>query len=238
MNMLRPTSSRMALVTPTALVSLAALVTLTAIAVASPSLAADDPLQTARTRWEQSTHGEMLKRILPPGIEARQLPEPKSRGAQLTVRYCVQCHNLAPPAMHHAEKWPQIVARMTPRMQGKGNMGAVMKDLMAGVAAPSDDETRVITAYLQKHGQKHIEQTALPEANKTQAWAHYTQACSQCHIAPDPKRHTRAEWPHVVARMEKNMEWMNRVVGSKPSPREPQYTREEIVAYLQKYARR
>jgi hypothetical protein len=209
-----------------------------ALALQAPANAADDPLQTARARWEQSTHGEMLKRILPPGIDAHQLPEPKSRGAQLTVSYCVQCHNLAPPAMHHAEKWPQIVARMTPRMQGRGNMGTLMKDLMAGVAAPTEEETRVIVAYLQKHGQKHIEQAALPEANKTLAWAHYTQACSQCHIAPDPRRYSRSEWPRVVARMEKNMEWMNRVVGSKANPREPQYTREEIVAYLQRYARR
>ena len=215
----------------------AALAVLAALAASSLGHAADDPAQTARARWEQSTHGEMLKRILPPGTEARQLPEPTSRGAQLTVRYCVQCHNLAPPAMHHAEKWPQIVARMTPRMQGKGNMGALMKDLMAGVEAPPEEATRVIVAYLKKHGQKQIEQAALPEANKTQAWAHYTQVCSQCHIAPDPKRHTRAEWPQVVARMEKNMEWMNRVVGSKANPSEPQYTQEELVAYLKRYAR-
>ena len=216
----------------------AALAVLAALAASSLGHAADDPAQTARARWEQSTHGEMLKRILPPGTEARQLPEPTSRGAQLTVRYCVQCHNLAPPAMHHAAKWPQIVARMTSRMQGKGNMGVLMKDLMAGVEAPPEEETRVIVAYLKKHGQKQIEQAALPEANKTQAWAHYTQVCSQCHIAPDPKRHTRAEWPQVVARMEKNMEWMNRVVGSKANPSEPQYTQEELVAYLKRYARR
>ena len=31
---------------------------------------------------------------------------------------------------------------------------------------------------------------------------------------------------------------VNRVVGSKANPREPQYTRDEILAYLQKYARR
>ena len=200
--------------------------------------AADDPVQAAHTRWAQSTHGELLKRILPPGTEARHLPEPNSRGARLTVRYCVQCHHLAPPAMHHAEKWPQIVARMLPRMQGRGNMGRLMKDLMAGVEAPAEDETRAIVAYLQKHAQKNIQPSALPEANQSRAWVGYTQACAQCHLAPDPKRHTRAEWPRVVARMEKNMEWMNRVVGSRRDPVEPQYTREEIVAYLQKYARR
>ena len=211
------------------------------LTVFAPAACADDGdklVTQSRMRWEQTSHGEMLKRILPPGVEARHLPEPGSPGARLTVRYCVQCHNLAPPNLHHAEKWPAVVARMTPRMHGKGNLGVVMKDLMAGVDAPNPSEVRTIIRYLQKHGQKYIAQTSLPEANQTRAWVSYTQACAQCHIAPDPKRHTRAEWPQVVARMEKNMEWMNRVVGSKANPREPQYTREELVAYLQKYARR
>ena len=198
----------------------------------------DQLVTQSRARWEQTSHGEMLKRILPPVVQARHLPEPNSSGARLTVRYCVQCHNLAPPNLHHAEKWPAVVARMTPRMQGQGNLGVVMKDLMAGVEAPNESEVRTIISYLQKHGQKYIAQNSLPEANQSRAWVSYTQACAQCHIAPEPKRHTRAEWPQVVARMEKNMEWMNRVVGSKANPREPQYTREEIVAYLQKYARR
>jgi hypothetical protein len=63
-------------------------------------------------------------------------------------------------------------------------------------------------------------------------------ACSQCHVLPDPKRHTAAEWPRVVARMQENMEWMNRVVGSKPTPGEPRLALEEINAFLAKYARR
>ena len=46
------------------------------------------------------------------------------------------------------------------------------------------------------------------------------------------------EWPKVVARMQENMEWMNRVVGSQPSPGEPQLRVEEINAFLRKYARR
>jgi hypothetical protein len=43
-------------------------------------------------------------------------------------------------------------------------------------------------------------------------------ACRQCHVLPDPRRHTASEWPAVVARMEKNMEWMNRVVGNRDEP--------------------
>jgi hypothetical protein len=42
----------------------------------------------------------------------------------------------------------------------------------------------------------------------------------------------------VVARMQENMEWMNRVVGSQSAPGEPQLRVEEINAFLRKYARR
>jgi len=57
-------------------------------------------------------------------------------------------------------------------------------------------------------------------------------------VLPDPKRHKASEWPAVVARMEKNMEWMNRVVGNRPEPDVPQLKIEEINAFLIKYARR
>lgn len=199
---------------------------------------AENLVNASRARWEQSTHGEMLRRIIPPVIEPAQLPEPKSRGARLTAQYCVQCHHLAPPAMHHAAKWPAIVARMTPRMEGRGNLGVTMKELMANVRAPGAAETRVISAYLQKHAQKFVAQAALPEAGKTRAWTSYVQACAQCHIAPDPQRHRAAEWPRVVARMEQHMTWMNRVEGSRSNPVEPHYRSEEIAAYLQRYARK
>src|ERR671919_3254875 len=96
-----------------------------------------DEIADARQRWESSPHGPMLERILPPTFEAAQLPERDSRGAKLVLGYCVQCHNLANPAMHHAEKWPGIVRRMVLRMQGRGNMGTLMHEMMAGVAAPS-----------------------------------------------------------------------------------------------------
>ncbi len=200
---------------------------------------AEDRINAARTRWEQSPHGEMLRRILPPTTTPAQLPAPRSRGARLTAQYCVQCHHLAPPVMHHAAKWPAIVQRMLPRMQGGGNLGVVMKDLMTGVQAPSAEETGVITAYLQRYAQKRVDPAALPEAAQhSRAWTSYVQACSQCHVAPDPQRHTRAAWPRVVARMENNMAWMNRVSGSRPDPREPQYRSDEITAYLQRHARR
>jgi hypothetical protein len=57
-------------------------------------------------------------------------------------------------------------------------------------------------------------------------------------VLPDPKRHTAPEWRTVVARMQENMQWMNRVVASQPVPGEPQLRVEEIKAFLEKYARR
>ena len=196
-----------------------------------------DEIADARKRWAESPHGPMLERILPPTFEASQLPEPGSAGAKLTLRYCVQCHNLPNPAMHHAAKWPPVVERMVMRMEGRGNMGTLMAEMMAGVKAPSAEETRALVAYLRKHAQRPLDPKQYPEVQASSGEA-FRLACNQCHILPDPKRHTAAEWRAVVARMQENMEWMNRVVGSKPLPGEPQLRIEEINAFLQKHARR
>jgi hypothetical protein len=196
-----------------------------------------DEAAEARKRWESSPHGPMLERILPPTFAPAELPEPASEGARLTLRYCVQCHNLANPAMHHAAKWPAVVERMVLRMEGRGNLGRLMSEMMAGVKAPSEDETRSLVAYLQKYAQTPLDTQRYPEVNRPSGEA-FRLACNQCHVLPDPKRHTADEWPKVVARMQENMEWMNRVVGSQPVPGEPQLRIEEINAFLRKYARR
>jgi hypothetical protein len=196
-----------------------------------------DEVSDARQRWESSPHGPMLERILPPIFEAAQLPERDSRGAKLVLGYCVQCHNLANPAMHHAEKWPGIVRRMVLRMQGKGNMGTLMAEMMAGVKAPDEADTTAIIEYLGRHSQTPLDPARYPEVNRPSGEA-FRLACNQCHVLPDPQRHTAREWRAVVARMQENMEWMNRVVGSKPMPGEPRLAVEEINAFLAKYARR
>ena len=196
-----------------------------------------DEIADAKKRWSESPHGPLLERILPPTFEARQLPEPKSRGAQLTLQYCVQCHNLPNPAMHHAAKWPGIVQRMVPRMEGRGNMGKLMADMMAGVTAPSLADVKILVAYLRKHAQKPLDPKKYPEAF-TAAGEPFRLACNQCHTLPDPQRYTAKEWPAVVARMQENMEWMNRVVGTRPMPGEPQLRIEDINAFLAKYARK
>jgi cytochrome c5 len=196
---------------------------------------ADEAAQ-AKKRWESSPYGPLLERILPPTFEARQLPEPASAGARLAQRYCVQCHNLPNPAMHNAAKWPRIVERMVQRMQGRGNMGTLMADMMGAVSAPSPEETRTLVAYLRRYSQRPLDPARYPELAQPSAEA-FRLACSQCHVLPDPRRHSAAEWPGVVARMQQNMQWMNRVVGSKPDPDEPQLRVEQILAFLQRYAR-
>ncbi|HYR34869.1 MAG TPA: hypothetical protein VEQ87_11300 [Burkholderiales bacterium] len=198
--------------------------------------AAADEIDQAKKRWADSPHGPLLERILPPTFEARQLPERDSAGAQLTLRYCVQCHNLPNPAMHHAAKWPGIVERMVLRMEGRGNLGPLMSDMMAGVQAPTPEEKRGLVAYLRKHAQQPLDAKRYPDVYQPAGEA-FRLACNQCHVLPDPKRHTAAEWRAVVARMQENMEWMNRVVASKPVPGEPQLRIEEINAFLERHAR-
>jgi hypothetical protein len=202
-----------------------------------PLAALGDDIAEARKRWAESPHGPMLERILPPTFEAAQLPERGARGARLTIQYCVQCHNLPNPAMHHAAKWPTIVERMVLRMEGKGNMGRLMHEMMAGVQAPGADETKTLLAYLQKHAQKPLDARKVPAAFTAEGEP-FRLACNQCHVLPDPKRYTAKQWPAVVARMQENMEWMNRVVGTQPIPGEPQLRIDAINAFLAKHARR
>jgi hypothetical protein len=126
---------------------------------------------------------------------------------------------------------------MLPRMEGKGNMGKLMAEMMAGVEAPSAAESAAITAYLRKHAQRPLDPKRIPEV-ATPAGESFRVACSQCHVLPDPRRYTASEWPRVVARMQRNMDWMNRVVGSKPVPGEPQLRIEDINAFLARHARK
>src|SRR5512138_1214287 len=141
------------------------------LAMTTAAAALADEAADAKRRWEASPYGPMLERILPPTFEARELPEPGSSGAHLAQRYCVQCHNLPNPAMHHAAKWPTIVDRMVLRMEGKGNMGTLMSDMMAGVKAPTAEEKRTLLAYLRKHAQKPLDAKRYPDAFQPQGEA-------------------------------------------------------------------
>ena len=196
-----------------------------------------DEIDEARRRWAESPHGPRLERILPPTFERRQLPEPRSRGARLALRYCVQCHNLPNPAMHEAKRWPSVLNRMVARMRGRGNLGTLMTEMMANVQAPSDAEQSALLAYLTRNAQQPLDETNVPEVLRPSGES-FRLACGQCHVLPDPRRYTAAQWPAVVERMRRNMEWMNRVVGSKPDPTEPQLRIEDINSFLARHARR
>ena len=197
--------------------------------------AADAPAEQAKKMWASSPHGAMLERILPPAIDAAGLPEPASAGAKLTAQYCVQCHHLPNPRMHTASRWQPVITRMVWRMRGNGNMGALMKEMMAHVEAPSDAEVRTLTRYFEQHAQKEID-PAHP-ALRTSAGQMFSIACSQCHAPPDPQQHTAREWPAVVERMKRHMAWANTVVGVPALRTTPELKTEEIVRLLQRYAR-
>jgi hypothetical protein len=222
----------MSLVRRAALVALSFLLALSAAAQSG-----DEAVAQAKQRWAESPHGPMLERILPPGYNPAQLPAPESDGARLALRYCVQCHHLPNPAMHHAAKWPKVVERMVERMRGHGNMGRLMADMMGTVKAPNDVEVDRLVGYLQRYAQAPLNPRVVPQAYLVEGEA-FRLACNQCHVLPDPRRYTAAEWPAVVTRMERNMAWMNRVVGSKPVRGEPQLRIEAINAFLARHARK
>lgn len=208
-----------------------------AVLVHGVAAAADtSAVAQAEYQWSQSPHGRMLERILPPSLAPAQLPEPQSAGAQLAARYCVQCHYLPNPQMHTAARWRPIIERMVWRMQGKGNMGPLMKEMMADVQAPTDSDAATLAAYLEKHSQKEID----PQhpALRTTAGQMYSIACSQCHALPDPQRHTAREWPAVVQRMQAHMAWANTVVGISALRTNPELDTAQIVRLLQRHARK
>lgn len=197
--------------------------------------AAENEVEQAKRLWAKSPHGAMLARILPPAVEPRDLPQPASEGARLTARYCVQCHHLVNPAMHTGERWKSVVERMVWRMRGNGNIGELMKEMMAHIRAPTDAEVETLTRYLQRHGQAEIDPRH--PALATRAGEAFAIACSQCHALPDPRRHAAREWPAIVDRMKRHMAWTNVVTGPPELKTVPELGTEEILRLLQQYSR-
>jgi len=54
--------------------------------------------------------------------------------------------------------------------------------------------------------------------------------CERCHVLPDPRQHSAAEWPGVVEKMKGHMEAMG-----KPLP--DNKTLRDIVGFLQRHGR-
>lgn len=161
--------------------------------------------------------------FIPAGVEAAQLPDPGSSGAQLVARYCSQCHGIPSPASHAAEDWPATMRRMLVHieqvshmpgmggmmrgrmgMRGGGGMGGMGGMGMMRAEMPTPAEQQTILAYLQRHGLQAIEPDRLPQASAAGA-SLFGQTCNRCHALPNPSQHTAAEWPAVVRRMRENM---------------------------------
>jgi len=89
----------------------------------------------------------MMNRMMgdhtPPGIDAADLPDPQSRGARLMARYCTQCHDLPPPALHTSSQWSSVFARMNQHMKMMSRMGSIL--------SPSNQERSIILSYLRRH---------------------------------------------------------------------------------------
>jgi hypothetical protein len=92
------------------------------------------------------------------------------------------------------EALASVIDRMVARMRGKGNLGALMTEMMASVEAPSVAEQHVLLAYFTRNAQKPLDEAKIPEVLQPSGES-FRVACSQCHVLPDPKRYTAAQWP-------------------------------------------
>ena len=138
---------------------------------------------------------------MPVGINASELPEAASEGAQLTAQYCSQCHGIPSPT-HSRADWEPTVRRMVRYMEISARMGGMMGGGMMrrrsmpmhGVAVPPFQEQRTILAYLQTHALQSIPEQRLPESVAPDAVL-FARTCSRCHALPDPAQHTPPNGP-------------------------------------------
>ena len=155
----------------------------------------------------------------PPGVAAGDLPDPQSRGAQLVIQFCTQCHSLPAPTMHSATDWPSVARRMWLRME--------LLPTSLGVQVPPAADRYTILTYLLANSLK-VSGSVLPPGKGRDEFAI---VCSQCHAMPDPRVHSPQDWPAVYSRMERNMERM----GVRP----PTATQTgDILLYLQAQGQR
>jgi mono/diheme cytochrome c family protein len=132
----------------------------------------------------------------PPGIAPGDLPDPQSRGAQLLIHYCAQCHALPAPSAHSATDWPSVARRMWLRMD-------FLPDSL-GIQVPTAADRFELLNYLVTNALK-VSGTVLPAGKGRDE---FSVVCSQCHALPDPRVHSTEDWSTVYSRMERNMERM------------------------------
>ena len=167
---------------------------------------------------EQRLIAAALIALPPEGLTAESLPDPRSRGAQLMVAYCTQCHALPSPATHAPQDWPSVARRMWIRID--------MMHGELGVTVPSSADRVQLLGYLLANSLRVAEN--LPAGAGRDV---FQERCSRCHTLPDPRSHSPADWPTVVMRMERNMERM-KVSGVTPQQAQA------IILYLEGASRR
>ena len=221
--------SRKALRAAWYLLGAAALISLASGLVWAQGQASGNPMR-------EMMRGMMRGLVPPPGMTAESLPGAESEGARLTVRFCAQCHDLPSPRYKTAAQWPDVFQRMNGRMRmmggmmGGGMMGrGGMMGMMGGVEAPSEREAGTLLRYLQEYSMREATPDELATGPAAER-AVFRGVCSQCHALPSPSLHPPEEWLAVMARMQINMQNMDR-------PRVTPEQREAIVRFLQAASR-
>lgn len=172
---------------------------------------------------------QMMGGVVPSGTHPKDLPEPGSRGARVLATYCAQCHALPSPAMHTADDWPAIVARMVSRMRMMTGMGRGMMMMMRQIRVPTAQEESELVSYLSRHAMRPASPDAIAESDLPGAFT-FARTCAQCHALPDPTQHAPEDWPSVVERMRRNQREMGKPVMTERE-------KAEIVEFLQRSAR-
>jgi len=122
---------------------------------------------------------QMMVGVVPSGVTAEDLPDPRSPGAILTVSFCTQCHALPSPRMHAAPEWPAVVARMTERMRMMARMQGMM---MGTIRAPTRQQETSLLQYLQEHAMQAAP-SAIMESDAPGSPT-FLRVCSRCHAPP------------------------------------------------------
>jgi hypothetical protein len=91
--------------------------------------------------WAGPMMPGMMWRPMPGVGSAQPLPEPGSRGAMLVTTYCTQCHAAPSPTLHTAADWASVTSRMQLHMSSG----------LSGIKTPTEEEMRMILAYMQQH---------------------------------------------------------------------------------------
>jgi len=153
--------------------------------------------------------------IMPPGMQAQDLPQPESQGAGLLQVYCAQCHALPGPGRHTAAEWPAVLDKMNMLMDVASRFGG----LMGKVKVPNAEEKEVLRDYLTDNALQ-----AMQGQFRGMGAAAFVSHCGSCHALPNAGQHSVEEWPAVLKRMQRNMTVMK---YSSPS--------QELMLHIQLY---